>query len=1101
MMLSTRIRLALATFLLIGAVHMAAAQSATDGAIGGTVQDATGGAVPKANVLIHSNDTNAEQTVTADVEGSFRVAHLAPGTYTVTISVPGFNTYKASDALVQVGLVTTLEPHLGVGGEQTTVEVSSEVPAINFTSPDFASNLNAQTIDDLPINGRRWSDLALLTPGVVADSNGFGLLSFRGISPLLNNVEIDGADDNQAFFSEERGRTREGYSTSQAAVREFQVNTGVYSAEYGRAAGGVVNSVTKSGSNALHGQLYFYDRDNDWGATNPFTTNTTAIYGNGGTIPTSFVTAPYKPKDWRKQYGFAVGGPLIKDKLFWFYAFDGYKRNFPGTAKPASPSVFFATPDAALNAGYTCSPTTGAISAPAGGAAASGIDSAACVLAARLALGSYAAGVNLYNSDLAALLPDLGTVPRTGTQIINTPKLDWQINPKQHASFLFHRLRWDSPGGVQTQATNTYAIDSFGTDFVKLDYGLARLETLITSNLSNEARYQYSRELNDEGSQTPSAYTRAHFTAQTGVPVQVSLVSASGFTAGIPYYSFRYAYPDERKWQISDTATWTHGQHSVKFGLDIVHNYDIQNNLFESNGVYTYGSLQNYFADLAKPSGTCNSSASSTALGAFPCYTNLVQGFGSQEFALSTLDYGFFAQDDWKVSSRLTLNLGLRYDYESLPQPYSNLIASETTLYPGTQNRPSDKNNFGPRIGFAYDPFGAGKTVIRGGYGMYFGRVFNAFIFNTYLNVGSPIGQNTVSVKNSAAVHTTFPNVFTSGLASGSAPNIDYFAPNFQNPMVHEYDMTVQQNIGAGTTLAVSYLGALGRELPNYINVNLNPATKYNSTVTIAQATTGPAGNCGPLACGTQITTPVFSSTLINPNFANITEAISNINSSYNGLVGEVKNTSFKLIQFDLNYTWSHALDFNQNQSTAPGTNNFLDPYSSQRQNYGNSNFNVPNRLVGYALIFFPSKATGWKSYLLNGWDLNPLAQMQNGLPYSLGLSGFQPGASYSTGITGSGVSGYFPQLGRNTSQQKRTIDFDIRAEKEIKFAEKYDLQLIGEGFNLANHQNVTSVNTTGYTFSGSTLVYNAAAGTPTNANSNYVYSPRQVQLAVRLEF
>ncbi len=179
------------------------------------------------------------------------------------------------------------------------VEVTAETPALNFTSPDFASNLDAKTIDSLPVNGRRWSDLTLLTPGVVSDGNGFGLLSFRGISPLLNNIEIDGADDNQAFYSEESGRTREGYSTSQAAVREFQVNSGVYSAEYGRAAGGVVNSITKSGTNDLHGQLYFYDRDNNWGATNPFTTNTTL--NSAG----SFVTAPYKPKDWRKEWGLA----------------------------------------------------------------------------------------------------------------------------------------------------------------------------------------------------------------------------------------------------------------------------------------------------------------------------------------------------------------------------------------------------------------------------------------------------------------------------------------------------------------------------------------------------------------------------------------------------------------------------------------------------------------------------------------------------------------------------------------------------------------------------------------------------------------------------
>src|SRR5206468_10712095 len=162
--------------------------------------------------------------------------------------------------------------------------------AINFTSPDFAPTLDQTAISNLPINGGRWSNFALLTPGVVSDSNGFGLLSFRGISTLLNNNTVDGADNNQAFFSEERGRTRAQYSTTQAAVQEFQVNSSNYSAEYGRSAGGVVNTVTKSGTNQIHGNAFFYDRDNNWAATNPFVTKTV---NQGGT----FVTSPNKPKD------------------------------------------------------------------------------------------------------------------------------------------------------------------------------------------------------------------------------------------------------------------------------------------------------------------------------------------------------------------------------------------------------------------------------------------------------------------------------------------------------------------------------------------------------------------------------------------------------------------------------------------------------------------------------------------------------------------------------------------------------------------------------------------------------------------------------------
>lgn len=205
---------------------------------------------------------------------------------------------------------------------------------------------------------------------------------------------------------------------------------------------------------------------------------------------------------------------------------------------------------------------------------------------------------------------------------------------------------------------------------------------------------------------------------------------------------------------------------------------------------------------------------------------------------------------------------------------------------------------------------------------------------------------------------------------------------------------------------------------------------------------------------------------------------------------------------------------FSGGDATGSGSTNgstnlwLLRPGGNARDNYGNSSFNVPNRLVAYAMIYVPSRATGWASYLLNGWQVNPLLQMQNGLPYTLGLSGFQPGitqggvkyTSFGSGLYGSGVT-YIPQIGLNTFQRKRTIVTDVRAQKNFSFEGKYTLELLGELFNVANHQNVTSVNTTGYTFSGSNLNYNSTAGSVTNANSNYAYSPRQVQLAVRLQF
>ncbi len=250
--------------------------------------------------------------------------------------------------MVQVSQTTTVEPKLVAGSEGTVVQVSVAAPVLNFESPDFTANLNQRSLQNIPINNRRWSALAMTTPGVVSDANGFGLVAIRGISPLLNNVMIDGADDNDAYFSEERGRTREGYSTSANAVQEFEVNTGVYSAQYGRAAGGVINSVTKSGTNQFHGQLYFYDRQSNWGSFQQQTLQTIPVFTPPNPIPTSFnVGVHIKPKDLRKIYGGTIQGPIFKDKVFFTYTYDQHTRIFPSIGAPNSPASFFTLPDAA----------------------------------------------------------------------------------------------------------------------------------------------------------------------------------------------------------------------------------------------------------------------------------------------------------------------------------------------------------------------------------------------------------------------------------------------------------------------------------------------------------------------------------------------------------------------------------------------------------------------------------------------------------------------------------------------------------------------------------------------------------------------------------
>jgi hypothetical protein len=1158
------------------------AQSTTEGAIGGTVVDPQDKVIPGAAVTVKNNGSNQVFNATTDQAGYFRVGQLPPAIYTVTVNATGFAAYKAERVIVTVGSLTAVTPHMTIGATEQ-IDVTAETPLVNVVSPDFAPTFNDAAIENLPINGGRWSSFVLLTPGVVSDSSGFGLVSFRGQSTLLNNVTVDGADNNQAYFSEERGRTRAGYSTAKVAVQEFQVNTSNYSAEYGRSAGGVINTITKSGTNMIHGEAFWYDRDNSWGSFNPYTTLTSF----NATTQVS-TTAPYKPKDVRKMGGVGVGGPLIKDRLFWFVAYDRFHHNFPGTAVPNSASSFFAVPDATLPAGVTCGGT--------GASAPSSADYNVCTMAALLYSSSHTVGTRNANINAVTaaqyataqplwigalfgastpysqlgLYSITGPTPRKGDQDVLFPKLDWLVNQKNHASFEVNRMRWWSPAGIQTQGTNAYGINSFGNDYVKDTWGVAKLDTVVTNTIANQVRFQYGRDFEFENNQNPTPYELATLVnpvnANTGVATGYSNpyglppnVNVGSFQWGTPQFLNRPLYPDEHRTQVADTVTYAHGRHNLKFGFDYINTNDKINNLYNQYGAYSYNGLAQYFASLYDP-----------AHAYFSSYNQAFQGSSVsnpvQTYSFDTNDLAFFAQDDFKLSRRITVNLGLRYETELMPGALAGLqnpiTLGSTTINGGKP--PKNPNGWGPRVGFAFDANGNAKTVVRGGWGMYYGRIINSTIFSGLINTGSLAGQlaYTLYPTAGAATGTTspvFPTIYSnpSSLPLGSL-TVDYFDPKFTSPQVQEVDFSVQTDLGWQTVLSVSYLGSFGRHLPNFTDANLAaPGTPYCAsasggqvgvpsggacttgtlvtppptlTYTLSDSNSGnPVGNL-PVPDGTVITTPFYTSRL-NTNYGTVTDIYSGVNSSYNAFVFQMEKRMSNHVQFALNYTWSRALDYGVNGTTGAGTDNLIDPRNQKYGLHGNSIYNVPNRFTVNAVLESPWRHHGALRYLLDEWQAAPMIQMQNGLGYSVTTAsatptayvGTQPFKGASTGMLGAGGSFQIPGTERNGHAQPPTYVADLRLSKQATIAEKYKFEFSADAFNLFNHRNVTGITTTsaysisspssgtaGTTTNPSILPNTSSSayangkslfGVPSSANSNYVYSTRQIQLGVRVQF
>ena len=1046
---------------LIAGVMGIIAQSTVTGGISGKVSDPQSAVVPNATVTVTNLGTNNAVTTTTNDDGVFKVTNLQPGTYSVSVAAGSFAPWKADRVIVEVGKITPLDANMTVGAQNVQVEVSAEAPVINTNDNSNSTNVNQTSINELPINGRRWSEFALLTPGTVPDGN-FGLISFRGVSGLLNNNTVDGGDNNQAFFSEERGRTRINYVISQSAIREFQVNTSNYSAEYGRSAGGVTNAVTWSGTNEFHGQAFYYNRNNANGARNP--TSFQSVLVNG-----VLTTVALKPVDLRQQWGGRVCGPIMKDKLFFCFTYDQQKRNFPGVAT-------FSNLNYLNTANRTLLTSRGITNAQ-------------------------------IDNTLAFLLSETGVNPRKGDELLFLPKIDWNINAKNQLSVSYNRMRWESPNGVQTGAVIQRGLANWGDDLVSVDTLTGRLQTSISASILNEFRFQYSRDFERQFSSPPLPGEPSTALGGTRSP---DVILTNGLEFGTANFLDRAKFPDERRWQFADTATWNHGRHTFKFGGDINRVSDDISNLFRGAGVFTYSNIDDFIIDYVNwqaplPTGTaCATGTGGRVAGR--CYTGqFQQGVGLFGLKLRTWDWNFFVQDDFRVTPRFTINAGIRWEYIQMPDPQFPNNSSQVIPWDGrtvaeaTSTLPSDKNNFGPRIGFAWDVTGDGKTSVRGGFGLYYGRIQSSTIYNSLINTGNPNAQGQIALTSTQTGAPTFPNVLPSNATANLGSAIQFFAKDFQAPLIYQYDAVFEREILKNTVVSVSYVGSLGRYLPTFFDLNNAPCAIIPRPL--------PSGTCpnGDSATFTLSGGPFSGQSFTLTQYGRypgagtqaMTRIQSTVKSRYDALVFQFNRRFTAGLQVQSSYTLAKSTDTNQNSATFTETNSPYDLFDF-RFDKGPSNFDVRHNFVVSAVwspTFYKGSAKSAGDYILNGWTLSPIYHFYSGKPFSGTVSG--------TSLNRTFGGSFLPVVaGRNAFRLPNLHIFDLRLSKRFKLTETMNLELLAEAFNLPNRTLVFGENSTLYQRSGNatTLTFNNSFGTVTSTSST-LYRERQIQFGARFNF
>jgi len=997
----------------------------------------------------------------------------------------------------------------------------AQISAARLDATEHPSDvLDSAQLESLPTSGN-WTGL----PSFARESSGDEVDEERR-SGVAHGFEMN--VDNLRMRSAFGGVHRRGggeFIAGESAislVRRDGVDGGLAITQPNRATIGIE---TRRGSEHLHGQVSLFNRQRLFSAQNPFTewVKETA-HGSGARVPT-FAGEAYTPSDIELRWGAGIGGALHRRRLFWFGALDGHERSYPAVAAVRHPDRFFAQPS---------NDQMQLLSAQLG---LSGVD-------------PVTEGVSAYSKLLESLAGLLGPAPRSSLQLSGFVRLDWHAGERHRFTLEGAGSRINSPGGGFTRGWQAYGTHSSGSIDASNDWLLGRWQGFVTPNLLAAIQGSFGRQVRKAEPESPSAFEQSLNINSWGQLPQIVIDAVDGFTIGNPARFGRGRYPNENVYSVQQQVKWVHGNVLLNLGGEFAHELNATTRLHNQTGTYHYSSIGDFASDALaffafglngqlNPMDQHNCDQRGRpwrdtagvlhGLGYLPCYSYYSQTMGPSEWWLSTNDWAGYAASQWRVSKRAVFTAAMRWELEQLPAPIRMLDNPDLPL---TQHLPGLGNQWGPRAGFAWGATESRWPVLRLGYGMYFSRTPNAVVESALTQTGSMKGNLNFFMRPTDNLHgggaPPFPYVLAGEPGTPVKAAAIEFAPEFHNGEVHQADVSIEQTFPGRVHLEVSGIATLGRRLPVTMDANIDPAANPK---TITYAVVDGNGS-GPIKTP-QITVPFFASWpsaaspsgfggRLNPNYQHVAEIVSRANSTFEAMVVRLSRNAHGLM-FRGHYTFGHAADWNPDEALQINGPSVFDP-TDFRQEYGTSDLDTRHSATAAVILQPKWKLPRGAGYLANGWMMSGVGHFRSGLPYTMRTSGSlakefnvsgQAIVGLSTGMNGYGGDSRVYGIGRNTYRYPATWKADLRIAKRFDLGQMRQLELMAESFNLFNHQNVTQIETVGYSIEQGTL--NGAMprlnfltglksgqtefGKPLDINATDSYRQRQFQFGARMRF